>query len=84
MIDTPHLRHRSTPGRPQHIYVLTEKAQKYFPDNYKNLAIGLIKQIQSKLAPDDINVILEAVADDMAEKANIKERRYRTVFRKSS
>jgi predicted ArsR family transcriptional regulator len=73
LIDTPHLRHRSTPGRPQHIYILTEKAQKYFPDNYKNLAIGLIKQMQTKLSPDDVTVILEAVADDMADKANIEE-----------
>ena len=31
LITAPELRHRNTPGRPQHVYKLTEKAQQHFP-----------------------------------------------------
>jgi predicted ArsR family transcriptional regulator len=66
LIDTSQLRHRSTPGRPQHIYVLTEKALEHFPDNYQRLATGLLERLQSHLPPEGVNVIIEGVADDMA------------------
>ena len=33
LIAAPQLRHRNTPGRPQHIYALTEKATAQFPNN---------------------------------------------------
>ena len=67
------LRHRDTPGRPQHVYTLTEKAITQFPNNYQQLATSLLRGIQSKLPQRSINVILEDVADHMAEEANIPD-----------
>lgn len=70
-ITTPQLRHRSTPGRPQHIYALTDKAHEHFPNNYQHLAAGLLDQIRRQLPPEGVNVILEGVAENMAAEANI-------------
>lgn len=71
LITTPQLRHRNAPGRPQHIYTLTEEAKEYFPNNYKPLASHLIEQLATQLPPRQVNVILEGVADRMAADANI-------------
>jgi len=71
LITTPRLRHRSTPGRPQHVYELTEQALEHFPDNYQRLAAGLLTQIRQHLPEDGVNVIIEGLATDMATEAHI-------------
>lgn len=67
------MRHRSSPGRPQHIYGLTERGNAQFPNNYPDLATNLLKQIKATLAPQQVNVIIEGVADNMAANANISD-----------
>src|SRR3990167_3599948 len=54
-VTSPQLRHRSTPGRPQHIYALTDKAAAQFPNNYQRLAVGLVTQLESRLPVDQVN-----------------------------
>ncbi len=71
LITSPELKRRTSPGRPQYIYALTDKAHDYFPNNYQRLAAGIIDQLQKHLPPDGVNVILEGVADQMAEAAYI-------------
>lgn len=66
LITMPQLRHRNTPGRPQHVYILTEAAKEYFPNNYEPLATHLVEQLVAQLPPRQVNVILEGVADRMA------------------
>ncbi|MAS34288.1 MAG: hypothetical protein CL610_09790 [Anaerolineaceae bacterium] len=73
LIDTPQLRHRNSPGRPQHVYALTENAVAQFPNNYQQLAAGLLQEIQEHVSPDGINVILEGVAHQMANEAGIPD-----------
>lgn len=73
LISSPELRRRSAPGRPQYVYALTDKARETFPNNYQHLAAGLLEQIQKALPPEGVNVILEGVADQMANEANIPE-----------
>ena len=73
LITTPQLLHRSTPGSPQHVYTLTDKATDYLPNNYQRLATGLLTQLQAQLPPDGVNVILQGVADEMAAEANIQD-----------
>src|SRR4030095_8036404 len=63
LITNPQLRHRSAPGRPQHIYMLTEQAHDYFPNNYQPLATKLLESLSEVLPPNQVNVILEGVAD---------------------
>ncbi|MCK6577978.1 MAG: hypothetical protein L6Q98_07715 [Anaerolineae bacterium] len=66
LIDCPELRRRNSPGRPQHVYTLTEKARVFFPNNFERLASGLLQQIRLHLPDDGVNVILEGVADHLA------------------
>ena len=71
MVDNPQMLHRATPGRPQHIYVLTEQGNSFFPNNYHNLATNLLQQMKQTLPEQQVNVIIEGVADTMANEANI-------------
>lgn len=71
LITAPEMRRRSTPGRPQHMYALTDKAQDHFPNNYQLLASSLLEQINRHLPPEGVNVILEGVACTMAADAGI-------------
>lgn len=73
LIEMPQLLRRSSPGRPQHVYALTEQAVAQFPSNYQRLATGLLQRLRTELPDDRINVILEGVADDMALEANVPE-----------
>ncbi len=73
IIAKPQVRRRKTPGRPQHVYTLTDEGKALFPNNYQNLAHGLLRQLQRNLPDDEVNVILENVAEDMAQGANIRE-----------
>jgi predicted ArsR family transcriptional regulator len=71
LIASPDLLHRTTPGRPQHVYVLTEKARECFPNNYVPLTTHLLGQMAQLLPQPQVNVILEGVADRMASEAGI-------------
>lgn len=73
LITEPELRHRSTPGRPQHVYMLTDKAQSVFPNNYQKLVSEILSQIQHQMPENGVNVILEGVADSLASQAYIPD-----------
>lgn len=73
LITSPELRRRSSPGRPQHVYALTEKANDIFPNNYQRLAQTLLEQIQKQLPPEGVNVIIEGVAAQFAADAELPE-----------
>ncbi len=66
LITSPKLRHRNTPGRPQHVYALTEVAWSYFPNNYQRLSVELLKQLRAHLPIEDVTTILEGVAEGLA------------------
>lgn len=66
LVETPEIRHRSKPGRPQYVYALTRKAHQYFPKNYRDLTIALIRELENQLPQPSINVIFEGLADGMA------------------
>ncbi len=73
LITSPELKRRSSPGRPQYVYALTAKAHDHFPNNYQRLAEGLLDELQKHLPPEGVNVILEGVADHMADDASMPE-----------
>ena len=41
-------------GRPQQLYVLTEHAAAYFPNNFAALAAGLVQQMKMMLPPEQV------------------------------
>ncbi len=71
LITSPELKRRTSPGRPQHVYSLTEKATEYFPNNYQRLAANLIEQLGKQLPAPGVNVIFEGIAVQMACDAHI-------------
>ncbi len=73
LITAPEPLHRSTPGRPQHVYMLTEKARGCFPDNYQPLTAHLLGEMAQSLPSSQVNVIMEGVADRMAVEAAIPD-----------
>ncbi|MBN2472069.1 MAG: ArsR family transcriptional regulator [Anaerolineae bacterium] len=66
LVAAPRVRRRTTPGRPQHMYALTDKALELFPNNYRSLAGEMLLQLKAQLPAAEVNVILEGVADQMA------------------
>lgn len=78
LVDSSQMLHRASPGRPQHIYVLTTQGISFFPNNYQHIAANLLKQVQ-QLPDDQVNVILEGMVDSMASEIsfaseNMRER----------
>ncbi len=73
LIEPPQVRRRDTPGRPQHVYALSQRGLEYFPNNYVGLAEGLLAEIKRQLPRQQVNVILENVAESMAKSADIPD-----------
>ena len=73
LVDMAQKRHRSTPGRPRHVYALTQQGLSHFPNNYQTLAETLLGQIRQRLPDQEVNVILEGVATSMAKEAHIPQ-----------
>lgn len=73
LIEAPAVRRRDTPGRPQYVYHLTDKALDLFPTNYAGLAHVLLNQIKQQLPRESVNVILEGAAEQLAANALIPE-----------
>lgn len=73
LVAAPAVRRRSAPGRPQYVYTLTERAADFFPNNYQGLASGLIDQIKDQLPAEQVNDILDGVAERMANEAMIPD-----------
>jgi len=61
-VSDPIIRHRTTSGRPQHLYTLTPQADELFPRNYNGLADILLSEIKTRLEDRQINVIFEGAA----------------------
>ncbi|NDJ85681.1 MAG: ArsR family transcriptional regulator [Chloroflexi bacterium] len=71
LVEAPAVRRRDRPGRPQYVYHLTDKALDLFPTNYAGLAHSLLDQMHQHLSPQDVNVIIEGAAQQMASSAHI-------------
>jgi predicted ArsR family transcriptional regulator len=69
LVSEPLVRHRTTPGRPQFAYALTDKASQHFPKNYRELAATLLEEVKAFAPPQGINVIFEGVANRLSAAA---------------
>lgn len=69
---TSEQRNRLTPGRPQLVFLLTPQGNASFPNNYQELAHGLIRELSSSLDSKQVNVIFEGLATSMAQAANVR------------
>jgi predicted ArsR family transcriptional regulator len=66
LVEVPEVRRRTTPGRPQYVYILTEVAAEYFPKNYAGFANNMISEIQNRYDPAELDRILRGMAKRLA------------------
>lgn len=66
LVETPEIRHRTSPGRPKYIYRLAGDAQSLFPTNLGTLTGHILDEMKDRLDERQINVIFEGVASRMA------------------
>ena len=69
MVQAPQVKRRDTPGRPQHVYGLTEAADAYFPKNYAGFTDMMLHEMRDQVEPERMRSILDGVATRMAAKA---------------
>ncbi len=62
LVSAPVAQHRTTRGRPHHVFALTPQAASHFPKNYAELTRTLIDEIKAQAT---INVVFEGVARRM-------------------
>lgn len=68
LVAEPVVRHRSSRGRPQHIFTLTERASEHFPKNYDQLAGAVLDELKAH-SPQLANVIFQGVAARLSGEA---------------
>lgn len=69
LLQTPQIRRRDTPGRPQHVYALTAEADTYFPKNYAGLAKMILQEVHDRSEPGELTEFLNSVAQRIAAEA---------------
>lgn len=66
LISAPIVRRRRAPGRPQHVYMLTEVASAYFPKQYDQLACLILDELRERIPRADIEQMMEHIGQRLA------------------
>ncbi len=69
LVQAPKVKRSDAPGRPQHVYALTDAADEYFPKNYAGFANLMLHEIRDRVEPRELDSILYSVATRMATQA---------------
>lgn len=69
LVQAPKVKRRQTPGRPQHIYSLTEQASSFFPKNYVDFANLTLLELRDRVGAEEVDSIARGVARRMAADA---------------
>jgi predicted ArsR family transcriptional regulator len=69
LICAPRVRRRGTVGRPLQVYALTEAANAHFPRNHESLAMRMLDELKLVLPADQLQGMLERMADSEARQA---------------
>jgi len=69
LVAAPIVHRRKSPGRPQYIYALTEKASTFFPKRYDHLTNLILREARSRLSPDEMNQMMKRIGEHIASQA---------------
>ncbi len=69
LICSPRVRRRGTVGRPLQVYALTQAANAHFPRNHESLAMRMLDELKALLPADQVQGMLERMADSEARQA---------------
>lgn len=67
LVASPTVRHRKAPGRPQHVYTLTEEASDFFPKRYERLIDLMLKEVRVYLSQDEVEKMMECIGRRIAD-----------------
>jgi predicted ArsR family transcriptional regulator len=73
LVAAPVVRRRKAPGRPQHVYTLTDGASTFFPKRYDQLANLLLDEMQSVVSPADLDAMMVRIGGQLAEEFTLTE-----------
>ncbi len=71
LVAAPHARRRKAPGRPKHVFTLTEKASTLFPKRYSQLVTQILGEVRAHFSPDEVDQMVRRIGERMANQANI-------------
>lgn len=69
LVGDPVVRHRTSRGRPQFVFSLTDQASVHFPKNYDDLAAKVLDEARAQGGAALVNVIFEGVAARLSAEA---------------
>lgn len=71
LVAAPTVRHRKAPGRPQHVYSLTQDASDFFPKRYEPLIDLVFDELRSQLSTEQFRHITERIGKRIAADAEV-------------
>ena len=71
LISAPHAHRRKAPGRPKHVFTLTDKASDLFPKRYSQLISQILGEVRAQFSPDQVDQMMQHIGERMAEQATI-------------
>ncbi|MCP4536870.1 MAG: ArsR family transcriptional regulator [Chloroflexi bacterium] len=71
LVAAPQARRRKAPGRPKHIFMLTEKASALFPKRYTHLISQILGEVRAQFPPDQIDQMVQRIGERIANQADI-------------
>jgi predicted ArsR family transcriptional regulator len=69
LVSAPLTRRRKAPGRPKHVYTLTEGADAIFPKRYKDLATLLLSEVRTHFSAAEVNEMMTRIGERIASQA---------------
>jgi len=67
LVQAPQVKRRESPGRPQHVYALTETADEHFPKNYAGFSKLMLHEVRGRVEPKELDSILAGMAQRLSE-----------------
>jgi predicted ArsR family transcriptional regulator len=71
LVSTPLARRRKAPGRPKHVYTLTEKASGLFPKRYDRLTAQILDEVRLRFSPDEVGQMMKRIGERIANRATL-------------
>ncbi len=71
LVAAPTVLHRKAPGRPQHVYRLTDEATDFFPKRYEPLLDLILAELQKHLSHEEMQELMIRIGERIAEEVVI-------------
>jgi len=73
LVAPPSVRHRKAPGRPQHVYSLTDEASEFFPKRYERLIDLMLVEMNALLSREQVQHMMECIGKRMVEHVSVPD-----------